>query len=89
MTVIGGKWQPAVVKGRLVDAGWGANMGYPGLVIDDNGDDIHGHVFESENLGAHWEYLDQFEGAEYRRTIVPVVLVSGEQIEALVYVLRA
>ena len=85
---IGGDWEPAVVKGILLEEGWGASMGYPGLVIDERGNDVHGHVFASSNLSAKWTYLDQFEGEEYERTVASVNLLSGEQVQAHIYVLR-
>ena len=85
---IGGDWEPAVVKGNLLEEGWGASMGYPGLVIDERGNDVHGHVFASSNLSAKWTYLDQLEGGEYERTVASVTLLSGEQVQAHIYVLR-
>ncbi len=69
---IGGDWKPAVVKGNLLEEGWGASMGYPGLVIDGRGNDVHGHVFASSNLSAKWTYLDKLEGTEYERTVASI-----------------
>ncbi len=89
LAAINGEWLPAIVKGKLVVAGWGACMGYPGLVIDESGDDVHGQVLAASNLNAMWSYLDEFEGEEYERTVTSVTLLSGEQIQAHVYVLRA
>ena len=37
LTALGGTWQPATVKGHLKPQGWGAEMGYPGLVLDESG----------------------------------------------------
>jgi gamma-glutamylcyclotransferase (GGCT)/AIG2-like uncharacterized protein YtfP len=88
LAAIGGEWQAAVIKGNLVKAGWGATMGYPGLVLDKNGNDVHGHVFASSNLSARWTYLDEFEGDEYERIVTFVTLLSGESVEAHIYVLR-
>ncbi len=88
LAAIGGEWEPAVIKGNLIEAGWGASMGYPGLVIDESGNDVHGHVFASSNLSAKWAYLDEFEGEEYERIVASVTLLSGEQVQAHVYVLR-
>lgn len=85
---IGGEWQPAVIKGTLVEAGWGAGMGYPGLVIDEQGGDVHGQVFTSASLSAHWAELDAFEGEDYDRVLASVTLLSGEQLPAHVYVLK-
>ncbi len=89
LTAIGGEWEPAVIRGSLVEAGWGAGMGYPGLVIDESGNDIYGHIFVSSNLSNQWAYLDEFEGAEYKRVITSVTLLKGEQVLAHVYVLRS
>ena len=88
LTNIGGEWEPAVVKGNLIEAGWGAGMGYPGLMLDAGGKDIHGHVFISSNLSDQWKSLDEFEGKEYERVVVTVTLLSGEKVQAHVYVLR-
>ncbi|MFG6137418.1 gamma-glutamylcyclotransferase family protein [Halomonas sp. B23F22_10] len=88
MQAIGGHWQPGRIKGRLRQAGWGAEMGFPGLVLDEAGDDIPGHVFVSDALPDHWAALDDFEGAEYQRTPVTVRLAAGGTVEAYVYALR-
>ncbi|MBT9318060.1 gamma-glutamylcyclotransferase family protein [Leptothoe spongobia] len=88
LTAIGGEWEPAVIKGNLIEIGWGANMGYPGLLINENGNDIHGHVFTSSNLSTKWAYLDEFEGEEYERIVTSVTLLSGEQVQAHVYRVR-
>lgn len=88
MQKIGGAWEAASLKGCLIQAGWGADMGFPGLVISQDGEEIQGHVFASNNLERHWAALDEFEGVEYQRVLATVTLVSGSQIEAYVYVLR-
>ena len=89
LTAIGGEWASAIVKGSLVEGGWGASMGFPGLLIDDDGSDVHGHVFSSPNLTQNWDYLDEFEGEEYERVVTSATLNSGEQVEAYVYVLQS
>ena len=88
LAAISGEWKPAVMKGKLIESGWGASMGYPGLVIDERGDDVHGHVFISSNLDAHWMYLDEFEGEEYERIVASATLVGGERVDVHVYVLK-
>ncbi|WP_064603781.1 gamma-glutamylcyclotransferase family protein [Photobacterium sp. J15] len=88
MEAIGGTWADATVNGKLREAGWGAEMGYPGIDLDENGDEINGFVFSSENLSAHWEELDQFEGEAYERVLVPVKLSDGNMTEAYIYMLR-
>ena len=89
LAAIGGEWEPAVIRGNLVERGWGASIGYPGIVLDESGNDVHGHVFSSSNLNANWDSLDEFEGEEYERIVTTVTLPRGEQVQAHVYVLRA
>ena len=84
-----GDWQSGIVRGRLVEAGWGASMGYPGLVIDEDGGEVHGHVLASRELTAIWPTLDEFEGAEYERVTAQVTLRTGDRVTASVYVLRS
>lgn len=88
LTAIGGTWAPAMLKGTLQEAGWGASMGYPGLVLDEKGREIQGYVLSSENLSHRWTELDKFEGEEYERVLAPITILSGEQVQAYVYVLR-
>ncbi|MEM9121401.1 MAG: gamma-glutamylcyclotransferase [Cyanobacteria bacterium P01_F01_bin.56] len=88
LSAIGGEWIPAVIKGRLIEAGWGAGMGYPGLVIDDSGDEIKGYVFISPSLSNHWPDLDEFEGQEYERISTLVTLPNQDRVKAYIYVLR-
>ena len=88
LTAIGGKWEPATVKGRLRDHGWGAEMGYPVIVLDEVGEDIKGFIFSSDNLDKHWDELDDFEGGEYKRILAEVHRNDGSSTEAYIYVLR-
>jgi len=37
-----GQWEPASVSGRLLEQGWGAAVGYPGLVLDQQGSEVRG-----------------------------------------------
>jgi gamma-glutamylcyclotransferase (GGCT)/AIG2-like uncharacterized protein YtfP len=83
-----GHWQPAVVKGRLVNAGWGASLGYPGLVSDECGQEVHGQILTSIELGRKWAELDQLEGDEYVRTKLTAFLRNGEKVFAYAYVLK-
>ncbi len=83
-----GNWEPATLHGRLVNAGWGASIGFPGLVLDDEGNEIRGHVLSSTQLDSMWARLDEFEGDEYERVTAIVTLESGERVEASVYALR-
>jgi len=85
---IGGAWLKATVNGTLLQKGWGAEMGYPGIVLDMNGDKVEGFVFSSENLASHWPRLDEFEGEAYERVFTRVRLNDGNLVDAYVYVLK-
>lgn len=80
-----GQWLQGSVRGHLLDAGWGAGYGFPGLVLDDGGGSIPVAVLESPDLDAHWGRLDEFEGDEYRRVRVTVA-TDGGSVEAFIYV---
>jgi gamma-glutamylcyclotransferase (GGCT)/AIG2-like uncharacterized protein YtfP len=80
-----GDWQTGTVKGTLVAKGWGAALGFPALVLGDNGDDIEVHLFSSADLPHHWDRLDAFEGSEYRRARVQVATATG-RVEAWIYI---
>jgi gamma-glutamylcyclotransferase (GGCT)/AIG2-like uncharacterized protein YtfP len=83
-----GTWEPASVSGTLWEHGWGAALGYPGIVIDEQGtDQIDGLVFTSEALDQHWDRLDEFEGAGYRRVVTRATLATGGVVDVYVYVL--
>jgi gamma-glutamylcyclotransferase (GGCT)/AIG2-like uncharacterized protein YtfP len=83
-----GKWQKGTVRGRLVDAGWGAALGYPGLVLDPRGPVFEVYLFESAELPDHWPRLDEFEGTGYRRVVTEVHTADGE-LGASIYVIAA
>lgn len=76
------------MRGRLVDRGWGARQGFPGLVPRPDGGRIRVHVLCSPDLPAHWARLDRFEGPEYERVVVPVEYPGGGTRLAYVYALR-
>ena len=85
---LGGIWEPAHITGRLWEQGWGAALGYPGIVLDEQGADrVDGLVFTSEELDQHWQRLDEFEGEGYRRVVTSATLADGGVVETYVYVL--
>src|SRR5689334_17074030 len=75
-----GVWQRGTVNGWLNPAGWAAEIGYAGLVLDPQGPAVDVYVFESPDLPAHWARLDAFEGADYRRASARVATANGELI---------
>jgi gamma-glutamylcyclotransferase (GGCT)/AIG2-like uncharacterized protein YtfP len=83
-----GRWSRGHIRGTLVDAGWGAGLGYPALVLDPDGSAVEVDVFESASLPAHWSRLDEFEGPGYARVATTVSTASGH-IDAFIYVLRS
>ena len=85
---IPGSWEEATLRGKLFQKGWGAGLGYPGIVVRDDGDEVEGFVFCSTELSDHWSRLDAFEGNGYRRVSVTVNLKDNKAVEAYVYVLN-
>lgn len=85
---LSGRWRPGTVRGRLGAEGWGAPLGYLGLVLDPDGPPVDVALFESADLPAHWPRLDAFEGEEYRRVVAPVRTAEGD-VPACVYVLAS
>ena len=83
---ISGFWRQGTVRGRLVEAGWGAELGYPGLILDPAGQVIEVHLFESPDLPYHWPRLDKFEGVGYRRVVTQVSTLDGD-LGASIYVI--
>ena len=77
---------PGTITGRMYRIDW-----YPGLVLDDAGDEIHGEVYSvgPDLLSA----LDVFEGlsagevqgSEYRRVQAPVVRQDSQTLTAWVW----
>ncbi|WP_421983126.1 thioesterase family protein [Roseibium sp.] len=82
---IPGRWREGSVRGRLVQSGWGAALGFPGLVLDPEGQTIEVLVFESSELVEHWDRLDAFEGEGYER-IETLVRTEAGDVPAYIYV---
>jgi gamma-glutamylcyclotransferase (GGCT)/AIG2-like uncharacterized protein YtfP len=80
-----GRWVPGEVCGRLVQEGWGATLGYPALVLDPDGPGVAVQVLESDDLLAHSDRLDAFEGPGYERVATSVRTSQGV-VEACIYV---
>lgn len=79
-----GTWTPGVVRGHFREAGWGASQGFPGLTPDPEGPEVQVLVFASADLPAHWDRLDEFEGEEYQRIVVEV-MIGGVPTPANIY----
>ncbi len=66
-----GDWQVGWVTGRLMHRGWAAAEGYPVLQWSPSGERVPAHLFTSRDLPSYWRRLDEFEGEDYRRILVP------------------
>ena len=75
-------------EATLLPDGWGAAAGYPAIVLDDDGPEVPGFLFRSDDLPQHWDRLDEFEGEGYDRVLTTVWLATGEQVRAYIYALR-
>ena len=84
---ISGEWEPATVRGRLLDEGWGAAAGFPGIVLDAQGDEVQGLIFSAPSLDAHWARLDDFEGDGYVRVPTCATRADGTTVDVHVYAL--
>ncbi len=82
---IPGTWEPATVRGRLYQEGWGAVMGYPGIVLDEHGDEIPGLLFSADSLSHYWARIDEFEGEGYTRVLTLARRNNGTTVDAYVY----
>jgi gamma-glutamylcyclotransferase (GGCT)/AIG2-like uncharacterized protein YtfP len=78
MAGMAGTWRSAVLRGSLRNEGWGAGQGFPGFLWDGADTPVAAQVFSSPDLPRHWRQLDEFEGPEYRRILVPVEIEGGE-----------
>jgi gamma-glutamylcyclotransferase (GGCT)/AIG2-like uncharacterized protein YtfP len=86
VSALGGRWLRAHVRGTLIDAGWGADYGFPAIVLDSAGENVMVDVLESADLPAHWSRLDEFEGPAYKR-VTTTAFTSDGPIETSIYVL--
>ncbi|HWM15896.1 MAG TPA: gamma-glutamylcyclotransferase family protein [Microbacterium sp.] len=86
---VDGIWELATVAGELRHHGWGADIGFPGIVLGASSHAaVDGFLFSSEQLGDQWERLDAFEGEEYERVVAEVTRRDGSTIDAHIYALR-
>ncbi|TDT45028.1 gamma-glutamylcyclotransferase (GGCT)/AIG2-like uncharacterized protein YtfP [Maribacter spongiicola] len=85
---IGGNWKKGYVLGELFKEGWGSEMGFPGIRLENKIEKIKGYIFYSDNLDQHWKELDDFEGIAYQRIKTEITLEKGgNKEEAFIYAL--
>ena len=73
-----GTWAEGIVHGVRFIA-----KGYPAFQTGIG--EVSVSVLTSPALPEHWPRLDEFEGRDYRRILVPVTLTSGEVVVANLY----
>lgn len=69
---LGGEWTDGLIEGTLQETGWGATMGYPAFRPAAGGTIVQIKVLRSTALPAGWRPVDEFEGPDYQRILVPV-----------------
>ena len=84
-----GEWHSGcIVRGDLADRGCGAGRGYPVLRWSTSGPAVAVEMFVSDELLGHWPRLDEFEGPDYLRIVVPVFSGTGVVAVANLYAAR-
>lgn len=81
-------WYKGAIRGKLVDSGWGAAMGFPALIVDPEAPTLEVWVLESALLPEEWSWLDEFEGEGYQRVEIAVETGQGT-VTAQIYVVPA
>ena len=69
ISALAGNWKRGTVKGKLLSSGWGAALGFPGLILDPLGQLVDVDLLESTELPEHWARLDEFEASGYQRVV--------------------
>lgn len=87
MSGMSGTWSKGYVRGKAIQSFCGADLGYPGLLLDASAPLFSVQVFTSTDLPNHWSRLDAFEGAGYVRRAIGVELEAGV-VPTSIYVLR-
>lgn len=88
LEAIGGTWEKATIQGEYFKAGSIQGFDYPGIILRDSGETIEGYIFISDNLSNHWDKIDAYEGAFYRRVITQAELADGRTVDTYVYELN-
>jgi gamma-glutamylcyclotransferase (GGCT)/AIG2-like uncharacterized protein YtfP len=84
LSELSGLWLTGDVRGELVEQGWAALQGYPGIRLSEAAAAVAVEVFCSHELPGQWETLDRFEGPQYRRVVTAVTTDKGP-IAAYIY----
>lgn len=84
---LGGEWTDGLIEGDLQETGWGATLGYPAFRPRTGGTILKIKVLRSDALPQGWKDVDDFEGPEYQRILVPVYerADEGSALERRIY----
>ena len=82
---IKGSWKEGYALGNFVTEGWGSQIGFPVIRLNNKGDQIKGWLLESDELDRYWKILDEFEGEEYKRSVTYIYLKDGSIKKAYIY----
>jgi gamma-glutamylcyclotransferase (GGCT)/AIG2-like uncharacterized protein YtfP len=74
-----GRWDPCVITGSIE-----MHDGYRIFRWDEKGSRVDAQLLSSPKLPGAWPEIDEFEGADYRRRVIPVE-VGGKKLLASVY----
>lgn len=84
---LSGHWVEGIVRGRATTNTKGRWVGYPGFVLDPDGEDISVFILQSDDLPGHWHHLDAFEGEAYQRVTVTAQTANGP-LDVSIYELK-
>ncbi len=79
---LGGTWQKCVIRGRMERF-----RGFKFFKHDPGGDEHQAWLFTSPALPGKYAELDDFEGEEYQRILIPAE-VEGHRLMANIYAAR-
>lgn len=77
---LGGEWTEGSIEGDLQPTGWGATLGYPAFRPRVGGPILKIRILKSELLAKDWARVDEFEGPEYKRILIPVFYADTQQV---------
>lgn len=75
---LGGEWTDGLIEGDLQQTGWGATLGYPAFRPRTGGPSVQIKVLKSSALPQGWRSVDEFEGPDYKRILVPVYRITDD-----------
>ncbi len=79
---VGGHWSEGFVRGWYSPDGFGRTLGFPGVILDPDGELIAVSVLHAAALDQWWPVVDDYEGPCYERVVTDVVDEQGTVIVA-------